>query len=254
MDLNLATSVEFDTALMNEYLNLAKAQNRLDMAFVVLHRTLGHRRKSRNDQWTVHHSVGQQSIPVDDKGALSFAIDMVDAHNEELPVTATLRSLSADVDAVIELALEVANIELEIKKYDEIFISRGGWSRYFSTEGTNFHFHDKLNCSSCHKNGVKTRLNWNPELSGATEKEAVDKLGPRMCTICYPSAPVAWTHGEVVDPDTCKGEPVEGSVGDWRVSYTWKSSTRTRYGTCGGCGLRTTVNEAGKMRKHKPKK
>lgn len=254
MDLQTATPIEFDTALYGVHIELAKAQNRLDMAFTVLHRTLGHTRKSRKDPWTVKQSVTAQPIYATDKDSLKLAIDMVDTINQEGTTPATYRTLSDDVDMVIKYALEVAELELEINKYDEIYISRGGWSRYFSTEGTNFHFHDKLNCSSCHKNGIKTRLNWNPELSGATEKEAVDKLGPRMCTICYPSAPVEWTNGEVIDPTKCAGKPVDGSVGEWRVSYTWNSSTRTRYGTCDACGIKTTVNERGEMRKHKVKK
>jgi hypothetical protein len=72
-----------------------------------------------------------------------------------------------------------------------------GWSRFFDVAGG--HIHSTRSCSSCNKRGKITQFGWVPELSGLTEAEAVEMLGSRLCTVCFPSAPVEWSnHYEVL--------------------------------------------------------
>lgn len=67
-----------------------------------------------------------------------------------------------------------------------------GWSRFFLVTNTNGHIHSSRGCSTCY---ATTQYAWLPALSGKTEKDAVEEIGEILCSVCFPSAPVAWTIG-----------------------------------------------------------
>lgn len=67
-----------------------------------------------------------------------------------------------------------------------------GWSRFFLVTNTNGHIHRSMECSTCFPT---TSYAWLTSLSGLTEKDAVDEQGTRLCSVCFPSAPVEWTQG-----------------------------------------------------------
>ena len=73
---------------------------------------------------------------------------------------------------------------------------RRPWSRFFLVLNGNGHCHSSRSCSTCFPT---TRYAWVTALSGATEDEAVREYGEKMCTICFPSAPVSkfWGEGRV---------------------------------------------------------
>lgn len=64
---------------------------------------------------------------------------------------------------------------------------RRPWSRFFLVTNGNGHVHSSMSCSTCYPT---TTYAWLPELSGKSESEAVEEWGERMCTTCFPSAPV----------------------------------------------------------------
>lgn len=64
------------------------------------------------------------------------------------------------------------------------------WSRFFLVVSSNGHIHASRACSTCRPS---TRFGWLPQLSGATEQQAVDAYGPALCSVCFPAAPTAWT-------------------------------------------------------------
>lgn len=71
------------------------------------------------------------------------------------------------------------------------FDRRGGWPRKFLVTSSAGHLHADMCCSSCRPT---TTYGWFVELSGMEEAEAIAFLGDRadaLCSICYPSAPVA---------------------------------------------------------------
>jgi hypothetical protein len=68
-----------------------------------------------------------------------------------------------------------------------------GWSRFFLVISSAGHVHSSPCCSTCRPT---TRYGWLPQLSGQTEAEAVAELGPTLCTVCFPSAPLDWTSGK----------------------------------------------------------
>jgi hypothetical protein len=112
-----------------------------------------------------------------------------------------------------------------------------GWSRFFLVTANNGHIHSSMHCSTCFPT---THYAWLPTLSGLTEADAVREQGPRLCSICFPSAPVEWTVG-IQKPDGCPG------TGTF-IGY------RTRYTKCPVCGAGVSVlPQSGKLRKHKAK-
>lgn len=114
------------------------------------------------------------------------------------------------------------------------------WSRFFVVRNTGGHIHYDQSSYRCSRT-MTTSHGWNPELSGATEAEAVAALGPIMCTVCFPSAPVEWTVGHA-KPARCAG------------SGTYVRSDRSRYATCGTCGESVAKNpNTFRLRAHKPK-
>ena len=53
-----------------------------------------------------------------------------------------------------------------------------------------------MHCPTCNRQTSEpTRFAWLPELSGLTERDAVEAHGAILCTVCFPSAPVEWTGG-----------------------------------------------------------
>lgn len=118
-----------------------------------------------------------------------------------------------------------------------------GWSRFFLVLNNNGHLHSDISNYRCSRTPT-TAHGWNPELSGATEEEAVAKLGPLLCTVCFPSAPVEWTIGEP-KPDRCAGS------GQY-VKYTGPRY-RTVYVECPECHASVARTSNGYVRAHKPK-
>lgn len=121
--------------------------------------------------------------------------------------------------------------------------NRRPWTRFFLVISSDGHIHRNTSCSSF----PRTQHGWQPELSGKSEEEAVAKLGPRMCSKCFPSAPVEWTRGveKQIAEGYCSGQ------GKWALE------TQMQYvsprGVCPECGSRTIgVSRLGKVLKHKP--
>jgi hypothetical protein len=108
-----------------------------------------------------------------------------------------------------------------------------------------------MECSTCNKNGKPTEFGWLPEWSGRSEAEALEALVTAsnktiLCTVCYPTAPVAWTQVRE-DDDTCKGSGTRDyDRATARLGYYTGNAA-----TCDHCGGRITVSSTGKMRKHK---
>jgi len=74
-------------------------------------------------------------------------------------------------------------LKSEIEVMDEAYT---GWSRFFLVTSSQGHIHSSMRCSTCFNT---TTYGWLPELSGKTEGEAVDELGPSLCTHCFAGAP-----------------------------------------------------------------
>ena len=68
------------------------------------------------------------------------------------------------------------------------------WKRYWwvvSSPGG--HIHNSMSCSTC---SAKTGFRLFPAVSGRPAGEAIDMLGERMCSVCFPDAPVELVDGK----------------------------------------------------------
>lgn len=224
MDLTTATPVEIDTAL-------ADIWNRWYAKDAEIDRQVGYQKDYR------------KTLAQVDAGTYRYSwMDEYDRPRVEKAIATLDEKIAA-------LSAEAREIMREAKPLNEEFSRRGGWTRFYAVQGG--HIHSSMDCSTCNKMGKATRFGWLPERSGQSEAEALESLVTEssktvLCTVCYPSAPVAWTVPRE-DESTCKG------------SGTWDYDPKTarlgyytgNYGVCNQCKKRTTVSSTGKMRKHK---
>lgn len=151
-------------------------------------------------------------------------------------VAAEVAASYADVHAKIQ-----AN-RTEADKLEQVWADNGRWSRFFLVLNNNGHLHSDMSNYRCSRTPTTTH-GWNPELSGATEAEAVAQMGPLLCTVCFPSAPVEWTVGKP------KAAKCAGS-GQY-VRYTGPARMTT-YVECPECHTSQARTSLGYVRAHKP--
>lgn len=154
----------------------------------------------------------------------------------------SLRETQATVDRWDALKTEIAAARAEAQPLEAEYDAKP-WSRFFLVTNANGHIHSSMTCSTCNP---RTRFAWLPELSGLTEKDAVDAHGPRLCTVCYPTAPVEWTAGTPKADDSCPGSGTSDYTGWRRTTYTGSGKA-----TCTHCGQTVGVTPSGSIRKHK---
>lgn len=99
-------------------------------------------------------------------------------------VLADMERLEAGRDQV---AARMAELEAVYREY--------GWTRFFPCGNRDGHIHSSLRgCSSVQWD---TDMGWEPALSGHTVGEAVAKLGPTLCSKCFPGAPAEQCRSRV---------------------------------------------------------
>ena len=121
------------------------------------------------------------------------------------------------------------------------------WSRFYLVTNKNGHIHSSMQCHTC---GPRTLFAWLPQLSGLTEKDAVDAHGTILCSHCFPTAPVEWTVGiqKEVDPTQCPGSGTSDFEQDTYKRIGWNGNGRAK---CKHCGEFQAVTTAYNLRKHK---
>ena len=122
-----------------------------------------------------------------------------------------------------------------------------GWSRFFLVTNTGGHIHSSMSCSTCRPT---TDFGWLPELSGLDQKAAVDAEGARLCSVCFPDAPVEWQEGYYAE------EAAKKAASKCKGSGTsdYSGTQGKRYQKCNACGEVVSITSRGLMRAHKPKK
>lgn len=64
------------------------------------------------------------------------------------------------------------------------------WSRYWLVVSSDGHIHRSCHCSTCNKGKNRTQFALAAYLSGQDAQAAVADLGPALCSVCFPEAPV----------------------------------------------------------------
>ena len=106
-----------------------------------------------------------------------------------MPFTAALEKTSPLARAEYQAAVQVVDrLYREITAMEDVY-QAAPWPRFFpSITESRPHIHASLHCRTLHPT---TRMSWAPQLSGKTEAEAVAELDEALCSVCFPSAPVA---------------------------------------------------------------
>ena len=142
-------------------------------------------------------------------------------------------------NAIDTARASIAALRAEARPLEAEF-DRDRWSRFFLVTNSNGHIHKSRSCATTFPT---TRWAWLPDLSGLTEADAVASQGPRLCSVCFPSAPVEWTLG-LPKADKCPGSGAHVEANNPRA---WK-----RYGTCPVCRKVFALSSLGAIRAHKP--
>jgi hypothetical protein len=178
-----ATPVEIDTKLAALYFEGQKAEQGIEIAVVAIRRALGQQQvwQGRRQVWTVNPAE-----------TVEAARSRGDAPVVGAAASRTYADLVGKYDAAVKA---LADVEAAQQPLEAEYVRRGRWSRFFTV--SDGHVHSSMTCSTCNRGRYATRFGWNADLSGTTEADAVAKLGPALCTVCFPSAPVEWTAGPV---------------------------------------------------------
>lgn len=97
--------------------------------------------------------------------------------------------LAHDVEAYEAAQSALTDARLAVQEVDQEFASRP-WARYFLVTSSDGHIHGSPGCCTCNKGREPTGFALVPHLSGSTVEEAVADLGPALCSVCFPAAPV----------------------------------------------------------------
>lgn len=233
------TPVEIDTRLAELYREAGHADNNLRAAIEMAHHAV--------DDTQRHISRNRKEWAMSNADAVAKAREIADPEARYTgmrgPSPYSAHRAITRYDAA---KAEVARILELTKPLNDEFVRRGGWSRFFVVQNNNGHIHSSMNCQTCNRNGIPTAFGWTPQLSGKTEAEAVAELGPTMCTVCFPSAPVEWTMG--------KQQTAEEAAADGKC-LNRKAANLKRYGMslagdCDVCGARGVGATDAGLRKH----
>tara|TARA_R110000824_G_scaffold68237_6_gene176629 strand:- start:155 stop:937 length:783 start_codon:yes stop_codon:yes gene_type:complete len=165
-----STEVGIDTEIAETYGKLDAAREAVAAAQNIVHRRAGDEMSKRYGnvrEWGMSHAEAISTLAGSD------------------PMNDALVTLTAAQDAARE-AREV---------FEAADAQYGGWNRFFLVTSSVGHIHSTMSCSSCNP---YTRFAWLTDMSGLTATATVEAHGERMCTVCFPDAPVAWSEGYFV--------------------------------------------------------
>lgn len=229
--------VEVDTALEALYIEQSKIDQRISRAIETIHNAAGDRRQNTR-------TIAYKRAP------WGLSLDEAITNGPKQPWDA--RSHANGVANLEQARSEMEANHAAIGELNEIWLANGRWSRFFEVRAG--HIHSSMDCKTCNNGQDPTEFGWLPELSGLTEADAVKARGPKLCTVCFPSAPLNWTN---FYEETAAAKKAAQCPGSGTYDYDSKTA-RTGYvhgnaGTCNQCGQRITTTTTGKLRTHKPK-
>jgi hypothetical protein len=96
-------------------------------------------------------------------------------------------------DAELAEAIDTAenmltDVRFTARPLDAEFTRRGGWSRWYLVDGG--HLHYDVSGFRCNRQPTTTHY-WMTEFSDQDSTEVIAAAGERVCTVCFPDAPVS---------------------------------------------------------------
>src|SRR5579859_5606713 len=188
--LNGTSTQEFDAKLAGLWGDLAKASAEVTRYMRAMHRAAGDRETGygRDRSWGMTDAEVIELFRTRRSAALPAGGDLV-TYGSDKP-----RTYATALGEYILRRAAAAEIEGQIAGMNATY-AQAPWQRYFLCRANNGHIHATL--SGCFTVKWDTVMEWRPELSGHTVAEAVQALGERLCTHCFPDAPAEWTDGEL---------------------------------------------------------
>lgn len=225
------TPMDVDAKLENLYVKIYKNDNYRNYYVKNIHKLIGDKEHRFN------------GYKYSDDEALSLLKEKINSGDPRLGYVGE-RSISS----LERIDSENSSLKTEAKKLEKVH-RQHGWNRFFVVDRG--HIHNNMNCSTCNKNNKMTKFGWLPDLSGKTEKEAVEQHGAKLCTVCFPSAPSEYTnYYELLE----KKKEDNKCPGSNTVDYV-EGTKKGKYGECSYCHeivtQKSTYNIA--MRTHNKK-
>jgi hypothetical protein len=183
------TPVEIDTLLLERLRARNEASRRLRAATESLLWCFAKRRHFESGTTLFLHPDFDGPLNVSFEVASRSQIEadqLVDLCRQGHPKLVLADRVVADIDRAAADLTEALSLVEEI---DQEFRSRP-WSRYWLVTSSDGHIHRDVGCSTCNKGREPTGFALVPYLSGSTAEAAVADLGPALCSICFPGAPV----------------------------------------------------------------
>lgn len=172
------TYLERLAALSSASTALRRAEERLLYTYAVRHYEHG-------QQWFLHPKT---IVP---RALLSF--DELRKNSITVPdLIAYLTEVGKGKDAITDVEDAEAKVSLAAaacREVEDEYESRP-WPRYWLVTSSDGHIHRSTHCSTCNKGKSRTGFALAAYLSGKSDADAVADLGPALCSVCYPDAPV----------------------------------------------------------------
>jgi len=148
---------------------------------------------------TTEHTNGHVSVGKRDVNRYLLADAIAYLEDKQITVRDAVKIVAAQdttvdglaVKAIVERNDEIKNL---IKAIDAEFVARGGWSRYFLVTSSTGHIHSSQSCHTCNKGQNATTFALVYAMSDMSAEIAVELLGPSLCSVCFPNAPVEMTE------------------------------------------------------------
>lgn len=199
-----STPREIDTKLAEVHGQIYKAEDRLNLIIGTMARLAGAEFYYRGRQRVTDMKLDEAIAKLTERATYVAEYKAANAYVEETSYGTyhgtnwdTFKGTPYDADEPAETLAKyneqktlLADLNEQAAKLDASYT---GWSRFFLVTSSAGHVHSSTCCSTCRPT---TRYGWLPQLSGQTEAQAVSELGPTLCTICFPSAPLDWTSGK----------------------------------------------------------
>lgn len=244
-----------DSMLATLHSELAHLDSLRDHAWNTLYNDMGVEkvRVRRGRGWTSYWPLARDELATQAREVLDGTRDISETvlrynplYRSETGQTGYRLRIRGILDAIRKHTEEIRTLnEGPAALLDAEWDRRGGWTRFYLCTNTDGHIHTGRSCNTVH---ATTHLVLKPELSGLTEKDAVRAYGPILCSVCYPTAPLAWTEGNT--PDTSGDCPTSRTYAP-RGSYNPRHLSP--YARCPKCKEMVSITSTGKFRQHDAK-
>lgn len=185
-DLSILSPSEVDTIYLKRLAAYHRAADALSYATDRVLREAGDKVGVQTGRraWSWH--IVRKGSPI--KTPASYAD--VQPHLLEVQECIDGRLATADsLDALAQATVVCREAQEACREVDAEY-NRRPWSRYWLVTSSDGHIHRSCHCSTCNKGLRRTGFALTPFLSGKTDADAVADLGPALCSVCFPDAPV----------------------------------------------------------------